>query len=165
MCVCVSFACTIRDHIRFMFLVDGPSFVGVLIWNGDTNANATQHSASFSSILPTSSSSSCIQHAQNASLVTIVRQGLAKPCCAWGSERRLSGHTGLRRDAKRKRRVTHPYAKQMDTQQETFCAPRSTQLKEQVQVQVQGAGALEVQRIHKTKRVQRLYRLGGSPKG
>ena len=29
---------------------------------------------------------------------------------------------------------------------------------------VQGAGALEVQRLHKTKRVQRLYRVGGSPK-
>ena len=56
---------------------------------------------------PTSSSSSCIQHAQNISL-TIVRQGLAKPCCAWGSEQRLSGHTGLRCDVKIKQRVTHP---------------------------------------------------------
>ena len=158
MCVCVSFAAT-GNGCRTQQTCRTVCTKGAY-----TNANATQHSASFSSILPTSSSSSCIQHAQNASLVTIVRQGLAKPCCAWGSEQRFSGHTGLRRDAKIKQRVTHPYAKQMDTQQETFCAPRSSQLKEQVQVQVQGAGALEVQRIHKTKRVLRLYRFGGSPK-
>ena len=65
--------------------------------------------------------------ARTKRFTTIVRQGLAKPCCAWGSEQRLSGHTGLRRDAKIKQRVTHPYAKQMDTQQETCCAPRNSQ--------------------------------------